>query len=1096
MNLALSSRSGSPAAALAAGVQLHLAPGLGPLGAGVADLLRTPLADPFAAEAIVVPGAGVERWLSQSLSLRLGISAGIDFLSPQRLRRDLVQQALDLDPVTDPWLPEAQVWGLLQVIAEVADEPWFRLIRDRVATGPRAHTYTAAVQLRDLYADYAAYRPAMLEQWRQGRWVDPDGTELGPDAAWQARLWSRLRARLGGPDPVERIGSAAAALREHPELSSLPPRVSVFGTPRLSPDLVPLLGALAEHRRVDLWLTHPSPVWWDRVRADAAGWSPGPRSEDPTSLTARHRLNRRLGRDAREQQVLLRQLVEVPGAPLPEPDAPGVGTLLGRLQAAIHADLEHPAAQPLDPQDRSVRFHASHGPDRQVEVLREVVLELLAEDPTLEPRDIVVLCPQLGSYLPLLQAAWHTDAGEVAQQHPAQAIRMRITDRSLRELNPLLATLTRLMDLNRSRARLSGLLDFCAEPAVARRFGFTEKRLERLQKLLSDAGLRWGIDADHRRNHAMGRFGQNTWRAGLDRLLLGVTMSEQGHHFQGLVLPYDDVASEDVQLIGNFAELVEHLTRIADLFGRAHSVTEWAEYCRDALSAVTEPAPADRWQKAHAWSVLADLADSAGADTADPVRLTPAELRSLLLDSVSGRSPRASFGTGALTVSSLHALRGVPHRVVCLLGPDAGVFPHHQPEQGDSLMRPDPWVGDPDAASADRQALLEAVLAAEQTLVVIHGAFDARTGRTRPPSAPIAELRAAVTDLCTEDPFPVIERRHPAQPFTMDNFRDGSGFDPLGYAIASTPRRSDEPEPRFTTAMRLPPLPEHSTDRVSITLQQLQQFYAHPIRTLLRKRAEIDPWRTEEPADEIPTELDGLQRWHIGNRMLRAHLAGADLTQLAAVELRRGELPPGQLGDRVLRDITDTVSRAKQSADRWAQVPADTRFVRAEIGNYVITGSVPDLRDRTILTVEFGRIKGGHLLRSWLNLLALTCHQPNSRQAVLIGARQPPLQLRRVEEAHARAVLSDLITLYLRGCTEPLPLPPKTGYDFARGNRESAVKTWKDECSGGWEHFYRPWLWSLEQQPCGPEDGPGTNRFQALNRRVWQPLLDQVEKPA
>lgn len=127
----------------------------------------------------------------------------------------------------------------------------------------------------------------------------------------------------------------------------------------------------------------------------------------------------------------------------------------------------------------------------------------------------------------------------------------------------------------------------------------------------------------------------------------------------------------------------------------------------------------------------------------------------------------------------------------------------------------------------------------------------------------------------------------------MDNFRDGSGFDPLGYAIASTPRRSDEPEPRFTTAMRLPPLPEHSTDRVSITLQQLQQFYAHPIRTLLRKRAEIDPWRTEEPADEIPpTELDGLQRWHIGNRMLRAHLAGADLTQLAAVELRRGELPP------------------------------------------------------------------------------------------------------------------------------------------------------------------------------------------------------------
>lgn len=56
----------------------------------------------------------------------------------------------------------------------------------------------------------------------------------------------------------------------------------------------------------------------------------------------------------------------------------------------------------------------------------------------------------------------------------------------------------------------------------------------------------------------------------------------------------------------------------------------------------------------------------------------------------------------------------------------------------------------------------------------------------------------------------------------------------------------------------------------------------------------------------------------------------------------------------------------------------------------MITGSVPDLRDRTILTVEFGRIKGGHLLRSWLNLLALTCHQPNSRQAVLIAPGSRP----------------------------------------------------------------------------------------------------------
>jgi exodeoxyribonuclease V gamma subunit len=41
----------------------------------------------------------------------------------------------------------------------------------------------------------------------------------------------------------------------------------------------------------------------------------------------------------------------------------------------------------------TVTIHACHGPTGQVEVLREELLYLLAEDDTLQPRDIIVLCP-------------------------------------------------------------------------------------------------------------------------------------------------------------------------------------------------------------------------------------------------------------------------------------------------------------------------------------------------------------------------------------------------------------------------------------------------------------------------------------------------------------------------------------------------------------------------------------------------------------------------------------------------------------------------------------------------------------------------------
>ncbi len=55
-----------------------------------------------------------------------------------------------------------------------------------------------------------------------------------------------------------------------------------------------------------------------------------------------------------------------------------------------------------------MQVHACHGPARQVEVLREVLLGLLADDPTLEPRDILVMCPDIESYAPLITAAFGT----------------------------------------------------------------------------------------------------------------------------------------------------------------------------------------------------------------------------------------------------------------------------------------------------------------------------------------------------------------------------------------------------------------------------------------------------------------------------------------------------------------------------------------------------------------------------------------------------------------------------------------------------------------------------------------------------------------
>ena len=60
-------------------------------------------------------------------------------------------------------------------------------------------------------------------------------------------------------------------------------------------------------------------------------------------------------------------------------------------------------------------MHACHGRQRQVEVLREVLLGLLEDDPTLEPRDIIVMCPDIEAYAPLISASFGVEVARRRQ---------------------------------------------------------------------------------------------------------------------------------------------------------------------------------------------------------------------------------------------------------------------------------------------------------------------------------------------------------------------------------------------------------------------------------------------------------------------------------------------------------------------------------------------------------------------------------------------------------------------------------------------------------------------------------------------------------
>src|SRR6185437_436793 len=146
---------------------------------------------------------------------------------------------------------------------------------------------------------------------------------------------------------------------------------------------------------------------------------------------------------------------------------------------------------------------------------------------------------------------------------------------------------------------------------------------------------------------------------------------------------------------------------------------------------------------------FAQILRTAGPRAETLLRLS--DVRALLQRHLAGRPTRANFRTGTLTVCTMVPMRSVPHRVVCLVGLDDGVFPRTGVVDGDDVLARRPRTGERDIRSEDRQLLLDAICAATDHLVITYTGANEYSGQSKPPAVPLAEL-LDILDMTTPEP--------------------------------------------------------------------------------------------------------------------------------------------------------------------------------------------------------------------------------------------------------------------------------------------------------------------------------------------------------
>lgn len=1040
-------------------LHLHVGERTDLLSDGLADLLAQPLADPFASEVVVVPARGVERWLTQRLAHRLGVGArggdgvcaGVRFVTPHSLTALLLGRLDD-----DPWLPDAVVWPLLEAMDACLPEPGFETLARHLghaATGEeaelrRSRRYAVARRLAGLISSYAVQRPAVLTDWREGRDTDGTAAPLPSDLVWQAELYRRLLPRVEAAPPDVRHAETLQRLREGAAGLDLPPRLSLFGHTRVSRSEVELLSALGELRDVHLWLPQLSTTLWSDLEPYAAA-GPVLRSADTSADAVGHPLLASLGRDSRELRRSLGAVATTSSRTAP----PAPDTLLGWLQDDLRANrAPHPdvrAGRAVREDDLSVQVHACHGAARQIDVLREALLGLLADDPTLEPRDILVMTPDIETYAPLISAGFAlADVAGDDTGHPAHGLRVRLADRSPGATNPLLTLAATLVDLVGARLSATEVLDLATTAPVRARFGFDTDALERISRWVDAASIRWGYDHTDRARFGLS-LGDNTWLVGLRRMLLGAAVSGEGHRVLGGTLPLDDVGDGDLVVLGRFAEFLERLHRFLERAHRADGAAEWAEALGEAVHMIAATPDDQAWQRAQ---FDREIERIAAGQRAHGVTLRHADVRALLRHRLRGRPTRSNFRTGSLTVCTMTPMRSVPHRVVCLVGLDDGVFPRAASVDGDDVLGRAPLTGERDGRAEDRQLLLDAIGAATDHLVITYSGRGEHTGGVRPPAVPLGELLSALDATAAGAVRGQVLVAHPLQPFDEANLVPGRlgrptpfSFDTAALAGARAART-----PEVQVRDRVPePLPVRREEDVS--LADLHAFFVHPVRTFFRDRLQIStPAESDELRDGIPITLDALEQWAVGDRLISDVLAGADPTESMTAEQLRGTLPPGELGRTALSAVVAKVQPLYGAAVQLRD-GAQPRAVDVDVDlgdGRRLRGTVGDLFGNRRVSVTYSNLGAKQRMAGWLDALALAAgHSDESWTVHSLGKHRSGGQIAMVPplaEHEATDWLRVMVEIRDAGLAEPLPLPLKTSLALAQELRISGDPTAAD----------------------------------------------------
>ncbi len=1061
----------------------------------LSEVLSRPPAAPLAEEIILVQSKGMERWLCAELARRHGICANCRFPFPNAFVYEVFRKVFDGLPERSPFDPRIMTWKIMKHLPSSITKPGFESLRDYLGDKERdLKGLQLSERIADTFDQYLLFRPEMILSW-----------EGNKEDHWQAVLWREL---VTGDERGHRARLRKAFFQAIEEslgaLEGLPERISVFGISSLPRFHMEILAGLSRLTQVNLFLMNPCKAYWgdivsDReVRRTMGREGAGDLSPEALHLEKGNSLLASMGTLGRDFFDLFHEFNCEEIASFQDP---GEKTLLTCLQSDILNLLDRDQGSDgrylISQSDTSVQIHSCHSAMRELEVLHDRLLDMFEKNSDLLPKDVLVMMPDIETYAPYIQAVFDAPADD-ARRFP-----FTIADRSVRKESQIIDTFLAMLGLCGSRFGASQVLLILESRAVQRKLDLSEADVALIQRWVKDTRIRWGMDGQSRSQLGLPAVAENTWKAGLERLLLGYAMAGQGENTFGGILPYDHVEGGEARALGLFLEFFEQLVAHVLSLCQPQTLDVWSERLTSLLERFFSPDEDTENDMQVIRLALKDLAvmkEKSGFDEAIDIRVIKWHLEHHLENKEFG----FGFMACGITFCAMLPMRSIPFKIICLLGMNGDAYPRQPKPLGFDLMAKHPRPGDRSRGHDDRYLFLEAMLSARKTLYISCVGQSIQDNSVIPPSVLVSELMDYI-----EQGFEIpgtkildhIVTKHRLQAFSPAYFKDNEKL--FSYSEANCDaaqwllKARKVPVPFISKGLSDPEEAWKTVD-----LKDLCQFFGNPAKFLLNRRLGI--YLDEDAAmleETEPFDLTGLESYLLAQGLVERRLAGHELKDCFHLTRAAGLLPHGTVGECIYNRLSQEIEGfAEKTGSYMQEATLPPLEVDLNMSGFRLTGRIDAIYPERITRYRYAQIKPKDRLGTWIHHLVLNCAKPAGYPltSMVVGLDKGWTAWEYAPVENPEDILGKLLDTYWKGLKRPVHFFPGSSWQYAQlvlgGKRapvdalEKARKTWTGD------DFSRGEAEDPHYQLCFRHIDPIDSEFQETAPEVFGPLIELQSK--